>query len=61
MNSVDSHLRILSSRFVSETNIPMYFLTLPVIMNAIKQYQWYIVPCSMKGWVTAKKYLIFND
>jgi hypothetical protein len=61
MSSVDSHLRILQSKFISETNLPMYFLNIPVIINAIKQYQWFITPCSIKGWVTVKKYLIFSD
>lgn len=61
MSSVESHLRVLQSRFILETNLPMSFLTIPTIINAIKQYQWFITPCSIKGWVTVKKYLIFND
>ena len=61
MNSVDSHLRILSSRYISETSIPVTFLSIPAIINAIKQYNWLLTPCSMKGWITVKKNLILNN
>ena len=61
MNSVESHIRVLSSRYISETNLPISLLNIPSIINAIKQYQWLIAPCSIKGWITVKKNIIFYD
>jgi hypothetical protein len=61
MTTVESQLRVLSSRYILETNIPIIFLSIPDIIKAIKQYQWNIFPCNIKGWVTVKKNIIFTD
>jgi hypothetical protein len=61
MNSVDSHIRLLSSQFIVETSIPVYLLSNPSIISAINNYRWFIAPSNIKGWITVKKNIFFSD
>jgi len=55
MSSVQYYVNILSSGFVSQTDIPNELIQLPEIRNIIYAYNWSAVPSRIMGWITLRK------
>ena len=55
--NTNSLLLQLKSGFISETSIPSEYLLISEVLDAIYEYNWYVGPQSMSGWITLVRYI----
>jgi hypothetical protein len=61
MNTVESVVSHLSSRFISETSVPTEWLSVPAIWEAIVRFNWVARPSTIIGWTNLARVINYSS